>query len=55
MYMRHESPQRHPMKMVWARARICRADFRRHEHGMDHGRNLDELPRAFNSHILVER
>jgi len=28
-------------------ARIgCSADFRRHEHGMDHSRNLDELPRA---------
>jgi hypothetical protein len=43
------------MKMVWACATGCRADFRRHEHGMDQARNLDELPRAFNPHMLVER
>jgi hypothetical protein len=43
------------MKMVWACARALQADFRRHEHGMDQGRNLDELPRAFNPQIPVER
>jgi hypothetical protein len=36
-------------------ARGLQAIFRRHEHGMDPGRNLDELPRAFNPPIPVER
>jgi hypothetical protein len=56
MYMLHEDPQQHPMKMVWgACANLQGRFFRRHEHGMDHGRNLDELPRAFNPPIPVER
>jgi hypothetical protein len=29
--------------------------FRRHEHGMDPDRNLDEFPRAFIPHASVER
>jgi hypothetical protein len=43
------------MKMVWGRTAALQPAFRRHEHGMDPERNLDELPRAFNPHMPVER
>jgi hypothetical protein len=55
MYMVDRRARQHPMKMVWACARELQGRFRRHEHGMDQARNLDELPRAFNPHMLVER
>ena len=38
--------RQHPMKMVGRLTSGLQAIIRRHEHGMDRERNLDEFPRA---------
>ena len=43
--MQSGGPQ-HPMKMVERRNREFQMIIRRHEHGMDRERDLDEFPRA---------
>jgi hypothetical protein len=43
--MQSGGPQ-YPMKMVERRNREFQTMIRRHEHGMDHARDLDEFPRA---------
>ena len=44
--MVQSSGPQHPMKMVGRLNRGLQAIIRRHEHGMDRERNLDEFPRA---------
>lgn len=44
--MMQNGEPKHPMKMVAQSNRELQANVRRHEHGMDRERDLDEFPRA---------